>query len=255
MQNQPSLREQQDSRLQSKRNKDQSPEAVKIKHPPQKEMKPYNEEAIQNFCDRLVPKNQIFLNITDMAAWKKKYRVDEDTKVFIIKGGYPDVKKALKSRGWVENKDKDSPCFDLKWTLKTKDIPVNILRDDQIVNHFTTATSITTKVGLTHSLRNLIWFNNVDIDTFYPRCFDCGIQEELDDFIQEFKAVKACSYLKTYIREVRECYEALEADGNEQNATISAPSISKKVLATSIAVCTKRTRDLNDLIDDPNAFD
>jgi tubulin monoglycylase TTLL3/8 len=93
-------------------------------------MKPYDEQAIQNFCDRLVPKNQVFLNITDMATWKKKYRVDEDTKVFIIKGGYPDVKKALKSRGWVENKDKDSPCFDLKWTLKTKDIPVNILRDD-----------------------------------------------------------------------------------------------------------------------------
>ena len=27
-------------------------------------MKPYDEQAIQNFCDRLVPKNQIFLNIT-----------------------------------------------------------------------------------------------------------------------------------------------------------------------------------------------
>ena len=27
------------------------------------------------------------------------------------------------------------------------------------------------------------------------------------------------------------------------------------MLAVSLAVCTKRTRDLNDLIDDPNAFD
>jgi tubulin monoglycylase TTLL3/8 len=47
----------------------------------------------------------------------------------------------------------------------------------------------------------------VDIDTFYPRCFDCGIQEELDDFIQEFKCIKAEGFLKCYVREMRECYE------------------------------------------------
>jgi tubulin monoglycylase TTLL3/8 len=57
-----------------------------------------------------------------MAQWKKKNRVDENTKVFIIKGGYGDVKRALKRRGWVENKDKESCCYDLKWTLKSKDI-------------------------------------------------------------------------------------------------------------------------------------
>lgn len=146
-------------------------------------MLPFDNNAIDNFLERNHKTNKVFLNITDMVAWKKKYRVDPETKVFIVKGGYKDVKKALKARGWVENKDKDSPCFDFKWTLKTKDIDTNILKDDQIVNHFSTATAITTKVGLTHSLQNLIWFNNVDIDTFYPRCFDCGIQEELDDFI------------------------------------------------------------------------
>jgi tubulin monoglycylase TTLL3/8 len=57
-----------------------------------------------------------------LAVWKKKNRVDEKTKVFIVKGGYGDIKRALKSRGWVENKDKESPCFDLKYTLKTSDI-------------------------------------------------------------------------------------------------------------------------------------
>ena len=31
-----------------------------------------------------------------MATWKKKNRVDEDTKVFIVRIGYGDVKKALK---------------------------------------------------------------------------------------------------------------------------------------------------------------
>jgi tubulin monoglycylase TTLL3/8 len=46
-------------------------------------------------------------------------------------------------------------------------------------------------VGLTHSLKNLIWFNNIDVDTFYPRCFDLGLPEETDDFITDFKATKA----------------------------------------------------------------
>ena len=57
-----------------------------------------------------------------MKEWKKKNRVSEETKVFICVGGYGDVKRALKSRGWVENKDLESKCFDLKWTLRTKDI-------------------------------------------------------------------------------------------------------------------------------------
>ena len=69
------------------------------------------------------------MNITDLSTWKKKHRVDENTKVFIIKGGYDDIKRALKQRGWVENKDKDSVCFDLKWTLKTKDIDHNMIMD------------------------------------------------------------------------------------------------------------------------------
>lgn len=65
-----------------------------------------------------------------MKEWKKKHRVDDATKVFICTGGYGDVKRALKKRGWVENKDKDSVCFDLKWTLKTKDIDVGKLEDN-----------------------------------------------------------------------------------------------------------------------------
>ena len=77
-----------------------------------------------------------FLNITDMKEWKKKNRVDASTKVFIIKGGYGDVKRALKQRGWVENKDKESPCFDLMWTLMTKDVRQKELQAHQIVNHF-----------------------------------------------------------------------------------------------------------------------
>jgi hypothetical protein len=58
--------------------------------------------------------------IVDLGEWKKKNRLDPETKVFIITGGYTDVKKALRSRGWVQNPDPSSPCFDLKYTLQGK---------------------------------------------------------------------------------------------------------------------------------------
>jgi tubulin monoglycylase TTLL3/8 len=83
-----------------------------------------------------------------------------------------------------------------------------MLQDSQIVNHFAKASSITTKVGLTHSLKNLIWFNNIDVDTFYPRCFDLTIAEEAEDFFMDFKATKAQCYLKKYIREIREAFDS-----------------------------------------------
>lgn len=111
-----------------------------------------------------------------------------------------------------------------------------------MVNHFTKAAAITTKVGLCHNLKNLIWFNNVDIDTFYPRCFDLAIQEDLEDFIQEFKSVKAETYVKIFIREMRESL------GNKPS------TITPHVLKVAMKVSEKRLRDLDDLIDDPQAF-
>ena len=113
-----------------------------------------------------------------MKEWKKKNRVEDKQKVFIIdKGGYRDVRKALIRRGWVENKDTESPCFDLKWSLKIKDIAYDSLEKDQIVNHFGKQACFTTKGGLTKSLHNLVW-NAVDVNDFYPRCYDLALTEE-----------------------------------------------------------------------------
>lgn len=67
--------------------------------------------------------------ITDLEQWKKKQRLPPETKVYIIMGGYPDLKTSLKSRGWVGNPDLYSPCFDMKWTLRPSDIDFNNLKD------------------------------------------------------------------------------------------------------------------------------
>lgn len=172
------------------------------------------------------------ITITDMNIFKKKHKLLDTDKVFIIVGCYPDIRKALKSRGgWYENLGITSPCFDLKWTVRRKDIDFDNLKDYQLCNHFDKSTMITTKVGLCHSLRNLIWFNSVDIDTFYPRCFDLSESAEREDFYTEFKALRAEAIIK------------LAANGAR---------MSRKVLNTALKVCNKRLRDLDDLIDDPN---
>lgn len=174
------------------------------------------------------------LNITDFSSWKRRHELDESTKVFIIMGGYPDIKRALKKRGWVENKQKSSSFFDLKWTLRAKDVEMP-LEDYQIVNHFDKNTLLTTKVGLCHNLRNLIWFNNVDIDTFYPRSFDLIDAGEIADFTEDFKSVKAECILKDfYISGFK-----IQAVGEEK-------------LLVALNICERRLRDLDELLDESN---
>jgi tubulin monoglycylase TTLL3/8 len=180
-------------------------------------------------------KPHVYSFITDIDVWRKKMRLDPSTKVFIILGGYHDLKKALLRRGWVQNPDNNSSCYDLKWTLKAKDIDHNKLQDFQIVNHFEKNTSITTKVGLCRNLRNLIWFNNVDIDTFYPTCFDMGDTNDFDDFVEYFKVLKAEGCLKTYIQMY-----------NEKNPELKSMEGKVKV---ALAVSQRRLRDLDDIID------
>ena len=186
------------------------PEKLEVYHAPPVLPKPVakvnntvEDTAFTSFIERNMAGKKAFLQITDFKEWKKKKRLENGQKVFIVKGPYKDVRKALKRRGWVENEDTESPCFDFKWTLKTKDINADELKDHQIVNHFTRTAMITTKAGLTSSLKNLVWHGAVDVNTFYPRCYDLRNDDEMEDFIYDFKQVKAQSYLKTYLREMR----------------------------------------------------
>ena len=61
-----------------------------------------------------------FPYISDLGQWKKKNRIEQADKVFIITGGYGELKKSLKERGWYQNPDQYSPCFDLKYTLQAR---------------------------------------------------------------------------------------------------------------------------------------
>jgi len=170
---------------------------------------------------------------TDLETWKKRNNLPLNSKVFIINNGYEDIRNALIRRGWVENKDLESVCFDFKWALKAKDISYSNLLPHQIVNHFGKNSALTTKMGLCHSLRNLISFNNVNIDTFYPKCYNLVESHDISDFIEEYKVIYAESVLKKIIKGIK------------------IPSDQK--LISAYEICRRRAMDLDEILDDPCA--
>ena len=102
-----------------------------------------------------------------------------------------------------------------------------------MVNHFFKNNLLTTKVGITHSLKNLIWWNNVDINIFFPKSFDLTDNEELEDFTNEYRFIKAESIVKKFIW---------------QKGYINY--IERLIVA--IYVCEKRLKDIDEQLDDPN---
>lgn len=139
----------------------------------------------------------------EFAAWRRRNGIPEDGKVFIITGTYDDVRSALLARGWHENPDPDSRYFNLKWSLRAKDIDHPQLFDGQIVNHFAgAAKGLTTKVGLCRSLRYLHWHANADVDSFFPRCYDLTPEaDETRAFHVDFKWTLAQSTLRRVLRD------------------------------------------------------
>lgn len=169
--------------------------------------------------------------ITDVNQFRKRYKLEPTSKIFIVVGGYGTLKKAFLERGWFENPDRHSPVFDLKFAIKQSETCTQELQDHQIVNHFLKNNLITTKTGLTSSLKYLIWWNTVDMDTFYPKCFDLTDNMETEDFKNEYRFIKAESIVKIFKKEKTiKHFERLQV---------------------ALNVCWKRMKDVDDQLDDP----
>ncbi|NWX09942.1 TTLL3 monoglycylase, partial [Caloenas nicobarica] len=177
----------------------------------------------------------------------------QEKKIFMVLGPYPVIRSQLRARGWVERKppsvgkplrspwppaekeeeeeeeeqqDEDpddihklmscllrdqTPYF--IWTTRCSAVNRQLLRHDQVVNHYSGVASFTTKEGLCVNLRNLTWFYEADADTFFPRCYRLGAMDEREAFIEDFRLTAARSLLKV----------ALERAGDTPVATEQPP--------------------------------
>jgi tubulin monoglycylase TTLL3/8 len=134
----------------------------------------------------------------EFKVWKQRNKVPGRAKVYSICGGYEDLRRSLRWRGWIENPDPHSQFFDLRWTVKARDVHHKSLKPHQIVNHFSqVAGCITTKAGLLASLTNeLRWFTDMDHTVFFPRCYDLNNPSEFAAFVTDFRWCAAESVLK-----------------------------------------------------------
>ena len=135
-----------------------------------------------------------------------KLRV-KGNKVFIIQGDYPDLKRALIDRGWVENPDNLSLNFNLLWA-RTAKFPSK-LQDWQLINHFPKNYELSAKWNFCENIKKTRKITNYDPYTFFPRCYRL-FGKEIEEFSDVFKAEKAAGIVKTYVQaNGGYCYEKI----------------------------------------------
>ncbi len=148
-----------------------------------------------------------------IATFLKERSLPKDSKIFTIIGHYDDMRQEFLRRGWVEHEhDKNgvndkfkSNAFHYLYTTKSKDIfRIPNLALSQYVNHFEGTKALTTKVGLTHNMKNLIWRHQdsgLDIDAFFPQSYDLSDLkgDEVKDFQEDYRYCQVIGFLKTAV--------------------------------------------------------
>lgn len=191
-------------------------------------------------CVAAVPAAPVSGFTAELREWKRRRGLAEETRIFSITGAFPGIRKALLSRGWAENEDRGSTMWDLKYALWQRDIgELGDLDDAQVVNYFSRNSELTSKVGLAANLYGCCTLDRVDIDSFYPRCYDLTSTMQVNTFIEDFKATKCCSLLRRFVAEGGRTVEGGAAVGYPRSA-----------IEAALAVTRRRCLEVDDVLDE-----
>lgn len=103
------------------------------------------------------------------------------------------MKDALLSSGWREN-TVDKRFFDLKFTIKLRDIDYNALAPWQIINHAVGENALTVKIELLKTVKRMT-LAGVDTNRFFPPCYFLNCLKDHRNFTFAFALYKCAQML------------------------------------------------------------